>query len=158
MDAGAKMAEAAAQFCALIQSLPPDDPDARCMELVAAICQAVTNVIRLDEVFTNDEPPEREPSLTYDEVRSHLKWLLLGLYHDIGAQCLDVSKEPEQLIGDVIDDLADIYRDLGCGIAHWTAGEREHAVWLWRESSRTHWQYHAAGALYALTHASRAAH
>ncbi len=151
MDAAARMAEAADRYCALIDAAAPARPDLRCAELVAAISDAVAAVLGLDEVLTDAGPPDRKPPLTYEEVRQRLEWLPVGLYHDLGEQCLDLTKDPEVLVGDLVDDLADVYGDLCSSLAHWKAGDREHAIWSWRETYWTHWRFHAAGAIYAMT-------
>ncbi|MCB9870508.1 MAG: DUF5063 domain-containing protein [Planctomycetes bacterium] len=53
-------------------------------------------------------------------------------------------------MGDLADDLADIYRDLTSGLSLYRAGHRETAEWDWCVSFRNHWGRHATGALRAL--------
>ncbi len=53
-------------------------------------------------------------------------------------------------VGDVADDLADIYRDLLSGLRACDSGDRAGAVWQWRSSFWTHWGRHATGAARAL--------
>jgi hypothetical protein len=132
-----------------------DDPDLCCTELVAAVCDAVAAATRLEPVGSVDDVPDRDAALSYEQVRERLTGLPVGYYHEFGDHCLDVAEEPIPSIGDVLDDLADIYLDLSRGLAHWAAHERDQAAWCWRESFRTHWQYHAAGAIYAMTWAGR---
>ena len=53
-------------------------------------------------------------------------------------------------MGDVADDLCDIYRDILPGLRYWEAGGEEgHAavVWEWRFGFITHWGRHAIAAL-----------
>ncbi len=56
----------------------------------------------------------------------------------------------EPVIGDLADDLADIYRDLKDGMNLWTAGHHVEAVCHWRQHFGFHWGRHAADAIRAL--------
>ena len=53
-------------------------------------------------------------------------------------------------IGDLADDVADIYRDLSAGLALVDAGHALEAQWELRFSFLTHWGRHASGAIRAL--------
>ena len=52
-------------------------------------------------------------------------------------------------VGDVADDLADIYRDIKDGLWLYEKGYNIEAVWEWKQSFSTHWGRHAVGALQA---------
>ncbi len=54
------------------------------------------------------------------------------------------------VVGDVHDDLADIYSELWHGLKALDAGDGEYAAWHWAESYFQHWGSHAAGALCAI--------
>jgi hypothetical protein len=56
----------------------------------------------------------------------------------------------DSLIGNLADDLSDIYRDLTNGFRCWRTGDRENAIWEWRYLLEIHWGEHATGALRAL--------
>ena len=58
------------------------------------------------------------------------------------------SEEP--VTGDVIDDLADIYKDLKFGLWYLSKGSEVDDVFLWRFNLGVHWARHAMGAMYAL--------
>jgi hypothetical protein len=62
---------------------------------------------------------------------------------------LDVSAR-EVNLGDLGDDLADIWRDLRSGLDLFDAGEVEGAVFEWQLNFRIHWGRHAASALHVL--------
>jgi hypothetical protein len=68
------------------------------------------------------------------------------------GHCFDPLKVPadEATLGDLADDLADIWRDLKEGLMLWEAGHKNAAAFEWRESFTIHWGRHAAGALYPL--------
>jgi hypothetical protein len=61
----------------------------------------------------------------------------------------DPPTEPE-VVGTLSDDIADIYRDLLSGLAHWQRGETGEALWEWRFNFTIHWGEHLTGALRAL--------
>lgn len=56
----------------------------------------------------------------------------------------------EPVVGDLADDLADIWRDLHPGVVLFEAGEHEASAYHWRFNFDVHWARHAVGALYAL--------
>ena len=66
-------------------------------------------------------------------------------YHDP----LDLACDERQM-GDVHDDLADIWRDLRSGLIVYDAGDVQAAVFQWRYLFQIHWGRHATGAMYAL--------
>jgi hypothetical protein len=53
-------------------------------------------------------------------------------------------------IGDVIDDLADVWLDIECGLELFDRGDRDAAAWHWHLMFKSHWGRHATAALYAL--------
>lgn len=62
---------------------------------------------------------------------------------------LNIDSE-ESGIGDVHNDLADIYGDLWHGLQAYNSGDIGYAVEYWRSSYDTHWGAHAAGAFSAI--------
>ena len=58
--------------------------------------------------------------------------------------------EEESVVGDLADDLADMYRDIKDGLGLYDHGHIVEAVWSWRNSFQTHWGRHATNALYVL--------
>lgn len=56
----------------------------------------------------------------------------------------------ESVIGDVGDDLADIYKDIRAGLVLYETSQPTEALWHWSFSHRIHWGRHAVGALFAL--------
>ena len=68
-------------------------------------------------------------------------------YHDY-FQPTDLDESPA--MGDVADDLADIYRDVTDALSLYDAGHIVEAMWEFRNSFRTHWGRHAVGAINAI--------
>jgi Domain of unknown function (DUF5063) len=75
--------------------------------------------------------------------------------HDEYWEVFDPYIEGEPLIGSLSDDVGDVYADLAGGLALWTAGHRDAAVWEWRFAFDTHWGDHAVDALRALHRACK---
>jgi len=53
-------------------------------------------------------------------------------------------------MGDVGDDLLDVYRDVRAGLVSLDRGNAHDAAWHWSLLFRIHWGRHAAGGLFAL--------
>ena len=56
----------------------------------------------------------------------------------------------EPITGDLMDDIADIYRDVISGLRIYQAGRKPAAAWHWSFSFRNHWGEHATSAIRAL--------
>ncbi len=66
----------------------------------------------------------------------------------------DPRNTDEPVIGDLGDDLLDIYKDIKAGCLLREQGRSQEALWHWSFMHRVHWGQHAVGALAAL-HAQR---
>ncbi len=68
------------------------------------------------------------------------------------GECLDPLEVPasETCLGDLADDLADIWRDVKTGLVIFDTGDIDGAVYEWREHFIIHWSEHATSALYIL--------
>lgn len=66
--------------------------------------------------------------------------------------CVDPHAVPgeEPVVGDLADDLADIWRDLKLGLTAYRAGDRTAAEGIWLFNFVIHWGRHATDALLAL--------
>jgi hypothetical protein len=58
--------------------------------------------------------------------------------------------DEESVVGDLADDLADIYRDLADGLSLYDGGHVVEALWEFRQSFRNHWGCHTVSAVNAL--------
>jgi len=56
----------------------------------------------------------------------------------------------ESCMGDVGDDLLDVYHDVRGGLVAFDRGEVNDAAWHWSFLHRIHWGRHAVGGLFAL--------
>ena len=74
-----------------------------------------------------------------------------GLYYRMVFNPTPLGTE-EPVMGDLGDDLEDIYRDIRRGLFLYEGGRTAAAVWHWRFHHEIHWGQHACAALYALHH------
>lgn len=58
--------------------------------------------------------------------------------------------QDEPVVGDLADDLVDIYRDLARGLQLHAAGLVDDALWEWGFNFQIHWGEHASSAIRAL--------
>lgn len=101
-----------------------------------------------DDCSADVTAPEGYTGRVYQEVRRGLSGLPLRNYLEV-FDAIDLDKK-ETVVGDLYDDVADIYRDLAEGLfiyEHVSATEGER---YWRQSFRYHWGEHATSALRAL--------
>jgi Domain of unknown function (DUF5063) len=93
------------------------------------------------------------PSCSDDEWKSvynRFRTMPVGLYPVI----LDYSADSNHPVGygDLLDDLADIYRDLVGPLRVYEAGHSDTALWYWRWGFRHHWGDHIVSAIHVLHH------
>ena len=62
----------------------------------------------------------------------------------------DPTLTDESVMGEVGDDLSDIYTDIRRGLVLFERGELVEALWHWSFLHRIHWGRHAVGAMFAL--------
>lgn len=88
--------------------------------------------------------------ITDDEwMRKHRRFASMPFqYYQDYFQPTDLDESPA--MGDVADDLADIYRDVAAALSLYDAGYIVEALWEFRNSFRTHWGRHAVGAINAI--------
>ncbi len=59
-------------------------------------------------------------------------------------------------VGDLADDIADIYREVKNGLFAFNRGPATEAIWHWQEGFRSHWGDHVVDALRGMHHIVRA--
>ena len=96
------------------------------------------------DLLESDELPDHN----HQEILNYFKTFPIQYYSMIFNAHIVPSEEP--VIGDVIDDLADIYKDLKDGLWYLGRGSELDAVFRWRFSLGAHWARHILGAMYAL--------
>ncbi|MFC4728403.1 DUF5063 domain-containing protein [Coralloluteibacterium thermophilus] len=139
--------DAATAFCAWAESAPgvPDDEVDTAIKMLSKLLALVHE---LPELFDEEDAPE----LTHEEwqvVHKRFLDMLPFNYYASYSEPHDTN-DPSPGIGDVADDLADIWRDLKGGLALYHKGNDAAAAWEWRDSFSIHWGRDATSALYAL--------
>jgi len=139
---------AARRFCAWAEA----DPRAPDVELHLAM-RYVTDVYAAALMLPETDPQTEGPDRQADEsAHEALYRRFLSLPFQYYGVVFDTSTLPpeEALVGDVADDLLDIYKELKCGLLHYEAGDVSEAVFQWRFSWGIHWGRHATNALRAM--------
>jgi hypothetical protein len=135
--------------------------DADAMTAAAALRRVVAlygEALRLPN--TVEVPPSLDEvaQVSEDEWRlvfDHAQTLPLRHYGEV-FDPLELPPE-DPVVGDVADDIADIYRDIASGLRLFDSGRSSDALWEWGYNFRVHWGKHAGGAIRAL-HAYLALH
>ena len=102
------------------------------------------------------QSPASGEDVEADEVSDAVWKAIYGRLGSLPFNCYGVVLEPhavppgEAVVGDVADDLADIYRDIKNGLSLWDHGYEVEAVWHWRFHFGFHWGRHAADAIRVL--------
>jgi hypothetical protein len=139
-------AAAARQYCAWCQgpALPARAEARTAYNLLVALLAAMS---RVESV----EPGDIEIDYDRDYPRMRDRFSSLPFqYYRSDHNPLNVDETGPAAIGDVIDDLADIWLDLECGLKFYDVGDRATAAWHWHLMFESHWGRHATAALYAL--------
>ena len=97
---------------------------------------------------TSDTDLERVSRDELRSVREAAARIPLGFYGEI-FDPLPVPPE-EPVVGDLADDIEDIYHDVVRGLQAYEQGQHALAVWEWRFHLRVHWGEHATSAIRAL--------
>jgi hypothetical protein len=113
-----------------------------------ALLQGIPYLITLgtDDSDEGDFPRREHDGWTKDVAR--LADLPLQ-YYRVAFDPLAIDDE-STVVGDVCDDLADIYGDLWHGLQAHDAGATIYAINYWRNSYRDHWGRHATCAIAAI--------
>lgn len=146
-DPIAPFAEAATAFCRWAEGAPADaTSEALTARLLAA--EVFRRVLDLPQRDAEVDAPEISND-DYHRIRVRFGALPFNFYSEV-FDPLVVPAEDEPVVGDLSDDLADIWRDLKRGLLLWERNERDAAAWEWRFHFDVHWGHHITGALYAL--------
>jgi hypothetical protein len=150
-----KFRQAATQFCGLLE-VDPDQHRLWIREVLMALADLYASANALSMLgpfeFSEDAPEQirihhNQWKAVYDQVSRALpqRWYLT--FFDL-TESLDLEQKP--VIGDLADDLADIYRDLKPGLL--VTSNQQNAVMVevvfdWQFSFQSHWGDHAVNAM-----------
>ena len=80
----------------------------------------------------------------YDKIVERLRGLPINVYWDVLEPLAEDGEQPA--CGSLVDDLADIYRDVKDGLLNYDQGRKKDALFDWRTSFETHWGRHLTDA------------
>lgn len=145
-----QFAEKAYAFCAWCENSEElaessEEASRSIRRLVAALYLAALD---LPEVEVDDAPEGHRISMEErKKIWPKLKVLPFS-YYQVFFTPSNLTDQP--VVGDLTDDLEDIYADLKEGLWLLERGRHQAAIWQWRFSFETHWAHHAADAIHAL--------
>ena len=148
MDELTEFAEVAAEYCAWCDTPSKTELDEAQVAL-RILSRLYLLALKLREL-------EDTPGVEVDRP-DHAAWR--AVYERFGALPFNYYAsihDPREIdsaevdVGDLSDDLADIYRDLSAGLSIFRAGHAAAAEWEWAWSFRHHWGRHASSAIHAL--------
>ena len=139
---------AAEQFCAWVE-VPAEDAE---QELHLAM-RHVSELYTLALAMPGADPDPSVPDQSLDKndheaVYMRFKRLPFQYYGEV----FDTTRVPpeEPTVGDLADDLLDIYTDVKGGLAYFAKGHPEQAVFHWKFTWGVHWGRHPTSALRAM--------
>jgi hypothetical protein len=88
------------------------------------------------------------PAERLNAVRQRAAAIPLQHYSEIFSPLMLPPEAP--VVGDLADDLVDIYADVALGLSLYDAGSAEDALWHWGFNFQIHWGAHASSAIRAL--------
>ncbi len=157
-DALQQFADLAASYCDLIEGGLSGGPAEQAGELARLLAQLYAAAAALPEVWDDRFEEMEEVRVSSEEYRRVYRGMadVLAEYDCYWAvtvfssEMTDPSVEPEPSLGQLHDDLSDIWRELKAGLRSWERGSKLNqswAAWHWRTSFHGHWDYHVVDAL-----------
>lgn len=141
-----KFVRAAREFCAWAEGKPGEDEDAKALSLLSGVYQLGLS-LPFPPPIKEELGPEVSPDDS-DSIYRRFASVSVSYY----SECADplLLENGEVVIGDVHDDLRDIYVDLKEGLLLHDSGEKQDAQWTWKNSFQSHWGSHATAAIHVL--------
>lgn len=140
-------AEAAQAYCSWCEGHLLDmEKEASLAALLARLYAAA---LTLPEVGPeNEEGLPELPEAALASAKTNLSYFNGWYYREFFDP--DPTLDDEAGMGDVGDDVLDIYKDVKAGCLLYERGETADALWHWSFLHRFHWGRHAVGAIFAL--------
>lgn len=133
-------------FCEWAESCP-GDPNEDAEMALRLVSRLFAQALDLPSIFDDEDAP----AIPHEEWAAMYK-RFGSLPFNFYSSHLEPANVPDPTpgIGDLADDLADIWRDLKGGLDLYRKGNHAAAATEWRVNFEIHWGRHAASALYAL--------
>jgi hypothetical protein len=143
-------ANEAQRFCEWARNPSGDDAGAR--EALLRVSALYLAGLQLSGDWHSSLEPEPLPDTVskaeWQRVYAAVEALPFQYYSEV-TNPLDVPPE-DAGVGDLADDIADIYRDIAEGLRLYEAGHPREALWQWVFNLTFHWGAHATSAMRAL--------
>ncbi|MFP8780490.1 DUF5063 domain-containing protein [Hydrogenophaga sp. RWCD_12] len=142
-------ADVARDYRAWCEGPRATDPMQLLREATRHVARLCATALELPDVEFVDHPdPPDLPKADWDAMFKSFGTLPFGYYREVFDPAIEGMEGP--VVGDVADDLADIYKDLVDGLWLLEHGHAVAAVWTWKLTFDSHWGRHAVSALRAL--------
>jgi len=141
--------EIARAYCTWAEGAP-EESDEKAYQAMKYLASLYKQALILPSADPEDDQLEVEGITKLDSKRIYIRFSSLPFqyYHDAFHP---VAQEPEKpTVGDLADDLMDIYIDLKEGVLLYEIGKPTNAVFQWRTTFGFHWGRHAVSALKAM--------
>ena len=144
----------ARRYCALIENEDGSGPSAFEKECLTVLLRLYQQMLLLPSADPNH--PELHERISHDEWQTVRTRTAQRIEHDVYWEVYEpfADEKPDPIQGSISDDLADIWHDIKMGLSIFDSQKPncvKNAVWHWRFSFGSHWGYHVAGAIRALT-------
>jgi hypothetical protein len=142
-DAITHFASAAREYCLWAEAAPGETDMLVARRHLASL---IAFALVLPDAAPDSKDPDAIPTDAWRAIFQRFGELPVNYYNNCVDPLHACGAEPS--LGDLADDLADIWRDLKGGLVLFDAGHAIAAAFAWRESFITHWGRHASSALY----------
>lgn len=140
--------ELAQEFCAWAYA-SPNNEDEEVFYALKILSKLYCWAVQLPECAPTDLLYSEEiPKIDYKETHTLFKKMPFQYYKKFFYPLNIETEEP--IMGDLYDDLADIYKDLKDGLWYIERGSEADAVFHWKNTFGFHWGQHLVDALKAL--------
>jgi hypothetical protein len=137
-------------YCAWAVSIEEGDLGAaNALRRIVALYQAALRLPEPSAVGTKDDLPTFVSREEHEAVRQACARLPFQYYSEL-FNPLPVPAKEEPTVGDLADDIADIFDDVLEGLRCFDHGRVPDAVWEWAFGFQSHWGRHASCAIRTL--------
>ena len=139
---------AAEQFCAWVEA-PTEDAEGELHLAMRHVSELYMRAVTMPGADPDPSAPEAALDKN-DHKAAYERFGRLPLQYY--GEVFDTSRLPpeEATVGDLADDLLDIYTDVKGGLLYFAQGYPEQAVFHWKFTWGVHWGRHATSALRAM--------
>ncbi|WP_378080083.1 DUF5063 domain-containing protein [Cerasicoccus arenae] len=116
---------------------------------ILALMSSIPHLESFRGAIESDEEHERRGHEGWKEDCERLSDLPFQYYNTI-FDPHDFEEKEKAIVGDLSDDLSDIYGDLFHGLSAYKKGSKREAIGIWVDSYFYHWGHHASQALWAI--------